>query len=301
MIKSGIKKCFGFLGLEISKTSTAELNDPIVSKKKYFRDILRIDLPHSLYGFCYRGFEFIKSLHDNVSATFYLDKQELRVKVGGLSYIVTSWEELLILKEVFVEGIYNFQSIDDFAFIDVGMNVGITSLYFSQVPSCKEILSFEPFDKTLIKAEQNLALNESSKKITVKKFGLGYPERTIEVNYSEEYKGSVGINGVASYINKDIDREVLELKIKDVYEALSSVIASDLKKVMKIDCEGAEYEIIRRLDETRMIKDINFYMIEWHINGPGDIKSIFKRNGFDVLSFNDLSKDIGLIYAYKGN
>ena len=72
------------------------------------------------------------------------------------------------------------------------MNVGVTSLFFANKPLCERVIAFEPFQPTLSLAKNNLERNVNSAKIQVNEFGLGYPARTVKVNYSEETKGCIG-------------------------------------------------------------------------------------------------------------
>lgn len=273
-----------------------EVLDP---NRKYLLRLLDIDSLPNGYEFCLRGIEYIKKLDQGLNAKFYFHLDSLRIDVKGLTYEINSLEELLILDEVFLEGVYNFEVKKPFTFIDIGMNVGITSLSVSCNALCQKVIAFEPFELTINKALKNFKLNKSSNKIELNKYGLGYPERTINVEYSEEHKGSVGIHGVATHVDNDKNRQLINLKIVDVKRALANILNNEESFIMKIDCEGAEYEIIDRLDKVDFLKKVNLYLIEWHREGPKELKSIFLANDFKVLSFNDNSSNIGMLYAFK--
>jgi len=247
-------------------------------------------------SFLIDGLDHIIKLKQIDDFSLNLTNGEWICHIGGLEFAINSAEELLILREVFINGIYNIDSAQSFTFIDIGMNVGITSLFFAQKPECKKVISFEPFKPTLSFARKNMEKNKVAQKIHINEVGLGYPSRTLTINYSEEHKGSVGINGVASYLGqKDLREE--QLPILDVFEALNKIV--DEKIILKIDCEGSEYEILERLNETALLSRFNVIMIEWHFKGPCLLRKILADNNFEILSMGEHNLNIGMLYAFK--
>ena len=292
-MKNIIKKLLNGLGFQISRLPQ---NNSLAQDELF--EVLGFSVDEKQRDFLMRGKNFLMNLKAN-NATFESINNKLVIQIDGLKFSINSWEELLILNEVFIEGIYNYKSEDEFILFDIGMNVGITSLYFSNNKKCSSIFAFEPFSKTREFAKENFSLNHTSSKINVYDFGLGYPERTIKVNYNEEFKGSVGINGVAEYINVE-DKDVFELEIRDVAEnILQNSIDNNKNIILKIDCEGAEYEIINRLKAQNVLSKISCLMIEWHVNGPNQIVDTLLSENFKIFSFNENSKTIGMIYAVK--
>lgn len=292
-MKNIIKKLLNGLGFQISRLPQ---NNSLAQDELF--EVLGFSVDEKQRDFLMRGKNFLMNLKAN-NATFESINNKLVIQIDGLKFSINSWEELLILNEVFIEGIYNYKSEDEFILFDIGMNVGITSLYFSKNEKCSAIFAFEPFSKTREFAKENFSLNHTSSKIKVFDFGLGFPERKIKVNYNEEFKGSVGINGVAEYINVE-DKDVFELEIRDVAEnILQNSIDNNKNIILKIDCEGAEYEIINRLKAQNVLSKISCLMIEWHVNGPNQIVDTLLSENFKIFSFNENSKTIGMIYAVK--
>jgi len=247
--------------------------------------------------FLIKGINHIQSLKKiNDFSLKYLNGEWI-CHIEGLNFVINSTEELLIVEEVFINGVYNVEINHPFVFIDIGMNVGITSLFFANKPDCKKVIAFEPFQPTLAHARKNFKKNGISCKIQVNEVGLGYPSRTLTINYSEEWKGSVGIDGVASYIEKKKDIREEQLPIIDVFEALNDI--ADEKIILKIDCEGSEYEILERLNDTGLLPRFDVIMIEWHIKGAAPLRKILHDNNFDILSMGEHSLNIGMLYAFK--
>ena len=248
-------------------------------------------------SFLIKGVNHIQSLKKLDDFSLNYENEEWICHVNGLSFAINSTEELLILEEVFINGIYNVEVKHSFVFIDIGMNVGITSLFFANKPTCKKVVAFEPFQPTLAFARKNFSKNNIAYKIQMNEVGLGYPPRTLKINYSEESKGSVGINGVASYIGMKKDIREEQLPIIDVFETLKNIV--DEKIILKIDCEGSEYEILERLNDTNLLPRFDVIMIEWHIKGAASLQKILFENNFEILSMGEHNTDIGMLYAFK--
>jgi len=82
-----------------------------------------------------------------------------------------------------------------------------------------------------------------------------------------------------------------------VFVALNDI--TDEKIILKIDCEGSEYEILERLNDTGLLPRFDVIMIEWHIKGTAPLRKILHDNNFDILSMGEHNMNIGMMYAFK--
>lgn len=220
---------------------------------------------------------------------------------NGLKIYVESSEEFFILKEVFVEKDYNLLSNENFVVFDIGMNIGISSLFFALNQKVTQIYSFEPVVTTYNQAVYNLELNQAySSKIEAFHFGLGGSSRVEKVLYNSEAKGNCGIRLDSSLVIDRNNAEEIEINIQDVSKVLPDLMAkhSGQKVVLKIDCEGAEYEIIQKLNDANLFNDIDVLLIEWHDKGPKILEDLLTANNFRVVS-RHLTSISGMIYAFK--
>lgn len=215
-------------------------------------------------------------------------------------YIETS-EEFFILKEVFVEKDYNLLSNESCVVFDIGMNIGISSLFFGLQKNVEKIYSFEPVFNTYQQAIYNVALNENlSSKIEAFNIGLGASTRVEKVLYNPQAKGNCGIRLEASLvIDKDNSKEI-EINVQDISTILPDLFAkhSQQKIVLKIDCEGAEYEILQKLSDSHLLTQVDVLLIEWHDKGSEILENILIANDFRVVS-RYLTSISGMIYAFK--
>jgi FkbM family methyltransferase len=220
---------------------------------------------------------------------------------NDLKVYLESSEEFFIVKEVFVEKDYNLLSNENFVVFDIGMNIGISSLFFALNQKVTQIYSFEPVVTTYDQAIYNLKLNKAySHKIEAFNFGLGGSSRVEKVLYNSQAKGNCGIRLESSLVIDKKDAKEIEINIKDVSAILPDLMAkhSGQPVVLKIDCEGAEYEIVQKLNDANLLKDVEMLLIEWHDKGAKLLEDLLIANNFRVVS-RHLTSITGMIYAFK--
>ena len=232
----------------------------------------------------------LESHEDGVLASF----NELQL------YIETP-EEFFIMKEVFIEKDYNLLSKESFVVFDIGMNIGISSFFFALNKNVEKIYSFEPVVTTYNQALYNLELNKSySHKIEAFNFGLGGSSRVEKVLYNSQAKGNCGIRMESSLVVDRDNAKEIEISIKNISEIIPGLMAKHpaQQKVLKIDCEGAEYEILQKLNDANLLVDIDVLLIEWHDKGAKILEDLLMANNFRVVS-RHLTSITGMLYAFK--
>ncbi len=264
---------------------------------------LDLTLEHNLFRFLLQGYENALVLKQLRGAEFNIENHKLFITLDTLTFEVQTAEELFILKEIFVEGVYNFNlqhDMEDYLLIDIGMNVSYASCYFAKVKQIPQIIYFEPFTPTYNQGKVNIALNDLDGKIDARNYGLGGCNEVLSVPYAPEFRGQVGIQGT-DYIRSNITESAIEkIYIKNAFEPLLAIVNdfSSKRFIMKIDCEGAEYNLIERIP-LKMLERCDLIMMEWHEKGPKPIEQWLQENGFTNMSFYPYSKRAGMIYAIK--
>ena len=222
---------------------------------------------------------------------------------SDVSIFVESPEEIFIISEVFVEYDYNFTSTKNCIVIDIGANIGISSLFFSRLKFVDKIYSFEPVPQTYQQAKNNISNNKSISKVTqLHNFGLGKNNRSEVFIFNKEMKGNTGVRGLLSpsYAANSNNFTEVKVSIRDTSEIITQIKNDNNgeKIVVKMDCEGAEYEIFDNLTNSGVLNDIDVFMIEWHDKGPAEIENALINAHFNCFSRN-LGANSGMIYAFK--
>lgn len=229
-------------------------------------------------------------------------KDGFLVNFLDLNIYVESAEEFYILNEVFVNGDYNYSSNTKSILIDIGANVGISSLFFSRYIFIDKIYAFEPVKDTFEQAQYNFKLNKKINKVEwIKNIGLGSYNRKESFLFDKNTKGNTGIRGVLSpSYSSNYEAESREVQIYDASVEINKILENikDKKVIIKMDCEGAEYEILDNLFQSGTIKKIDVLLLEWHDKGSKLIEDILLESGFKLFSRN-LDSITGMVYAYK--
>lgn len=200
---------------------------------------------------------------------------------------------------IFFENVYNCVWKGNAIVIDIGANIGLSTLFFAAKQNVEKVIGYEPLKTTYEKALSNFNLNkvEIRKKIEIYNLALSNVNEEREVRY----------NGLAnrttfSICKKkyDSDTEVTNIHVRDASEVLFPILKEYLNKkiIMKIDCEGAEYKIFESLESSDLIKSVDIFMIEYHSCDNRIIENCLISNGFKYIKTNTADY-IGFIYAFN--
>ena len=245
-----------------------------------------------------------RSLKEESGVVFSLvNGEELLIETKNFKAIVQSEEDLFILNEILVAGTYNFDHHRPVVVLDVGMNAGIAALSFAAMENVLAVIGYEPFSRTYQQAQRNFGLNpELASKIITHNTGLGAYERNLTVEYCYEWKGSVSILGFPDHKRPGQTISAEDIVLEDVCKVLDSIVARypGIDIVAKIDCEGAEYELIEALCSANKISAVKIIMMEWHNNGPETLMNRLRASGFSAFSLMPNGK-VGMIYSVNSD
>lgn len=192
---------------------------------------------------------------------------------------------------------YHFDIDEKYVMFDIGLNLGITSLHKARDKNCVKIYGYEPFEPTFKLAQNNMDLNPKlSGKISIFDFGLGDTDKEMDINYNPDRPGAM-----SSVKNRFPECGKTEkIKIKRASSVLAPLFKKHKQKIfLKIDCEGAEKEILPDLDNAGLLNKADVIVMEWHFENPKWIIDLLKKNGFVVFCVSDVPNEIGMIRAYR--
>jgi FkbM family methyltransferase len=191
--------------------------------------------------------------------------------------------------------------IPDFAFtkkatvIDVGANQGFFSLYAASQGA--SVYAFEPCAENFKVLRWNVAKNGLENQ--VKAFNMAVTGKKGHVPLYVGLDGSGGIlSGTASVRNENRGGEGVQVRSVECtsLDSLLQDLHIERCDFLKMDCEGAEYEILKNTsgDSFRKIVRIS---IECHENRMAEAVAVLKSAGFEILS--QRAGEAGILKAAK--
>ena len=251
--------------------------------------------------------ECITPVHDLVNdyqpafnkCGYVVERKNNKIIINGNNLIIEGEADntLWTAASVLCNDEYHFDCAQKYTMFDIGLNLGITSLHKARDKNCVQIYGYEPFTPTFKLAEKNMKLNpELAQKISIFNYGLGDCDKEIAINYNPERPGAM--SSVKNIFSECSDVE--KIKIKSVSKILAPLIKTSKGKIfLKIDCEGAEKEILPDLHKSGLLKKVDIIVMEWHFENPQWIIDLLTENNFVVFRLNVIPDEIGMIRTYR--
>lgn len=199
-----------------------------------------------------------------------------------------------ILIEILIEDQYQINNIlkSNYKIVDIGGHVGFFSIFASRIIGKKgKIYVFEPFKPNFDQLMNNIKLNKI-KNIIAHNIAISGIEREVNFFISKQNVG-------AHSLIKGITNEHIKVKsttLKKIFQE------NNLEKIdlLKIDCEGCEYEILLRSPKN-ILKKIDTIILEQHITSNTEkyrAKSIIEYLRLEGFSVKILKE---IYYEKEGN
>jgi FkbM family methyltransferase len=161
--------------------------------------------------------------------------------------------------------------------LDIGMNIGDSSIYFI-LNGATRVIGVEPFSKNFEFASKNVKENNFQDRIQLIKASCSSKSGQIKIN---EYEG------VESSIEEsDTGTQIQIMTLEDIIKKYNIPNNS----ILKMDCEGCEDEVISSIP-TKVIRHFSDIQIEYH-NGYEEIKKKIEKSGFDVKIIKPTSSNV---------
>ncbi len=216
----------------------------------------------------------------------------------GVSFHIRELDDLNFINEVMVKNAYNILTPSPACVVDIGMNIGLTTLRLAASPHVREVHAFEPFASTFARAAANVSLNPALQdKIHMHNFGLLDRETELTTHVNSRDSGSYSVFGPGQ-------GEPVKIQLRDATATLRPIIdaaqARGLLVVLKVDCEGSEFAVFRSLEAGGLIGRVAAYMVEYH-HGHGPAEELTSRltsAGFVVVDLGSPGSN-GFFYAVR--
>lgn len=213
----------------------------IFSFKRFRKEYVQFNLSHIQLAWLY----FQTKVHP----------QKRKVETQFFQHKLTTFNNyfwlLHSIDEIFVEEVYNCVFESDYPkIIDCGANIGISILYFKQIAPAANIIAFEPDSHLCSIIEAN-----------VKSFGLQGVQVVNKGVWNEnaflEFEAEGTLGG-----EFQLGAETVSTKHKQVEVVRLRDLLHEEIDFLKIDIEGAEYEVLK--DCREKISNVRNVFIEFH-------------------------------------
>ena len=172
--------------------------------------------------------------------------------------------------------------------IDIGGNIGVFAAFVAVQDPQIRVFSFEPFPENTEYFERNIS-RSGIKNVTL---------------FQKAVAGKAGIRALTvsdSWVTHSLGTEgstgnMIEVECVPLDQVLNETGYCSL---LKIDCEGSEYEIFEGASE-RTLKRIQKVVCEYHKTADRDgenLRTFFEANNFKIDVFERLDEQTGLICA----
>jgi FkbM family methyltransferase len=198
--------------------------------------------------------------------------------------------DINIINEVFISKYYHsaLRFInEDYTIIDIGAHIGSFSILFGKIAKAGRIYAYESFIESYNLFKENIILNRIKNIIPFNLAICSKPSSRLKLyikTIGGEYAGN-SIYGSGKFV------KVNSTNLNELFK-INNISSCDL---LKIDCEGAEYDIIFN-SPKRIFKKIKNIILEYH-KGYGDYKLL--KDYLGSLGFKVREVKNGNIPLYK--
>lgn len=143
--------------------------------------------------------------------------------------------------------------------IDVGANVGFYTCHVARwVGPSGHVYAFEPEPRNVERLEANVALNGLQDRVSVRPVALSYEEGKAQFNRAAgEHSGWGSLNRYGEHVDH----------IVVTTQTVDSVVESeglDEVALLKVDVEGADFDVYRGAEKTLARRGFRHIMSEWN-------------------------------------
>jgi len=239
------------------------------------------------------------------SKTFQLPLKE--IELSGFWHIIRSiksdwlyyknyWEKNGIkfkhlynaINETFEEKQWDFLNVQNRSVLDIGAFIGDSSIYFI-LKGAKKVYAIEPHPDAYKEMLENIKLNNMEDKIIPINMGINYYNSYVSI-----YKNVPDTQGTLLKQEEE-GIKIPAGKLSDIIDKYNIDA-----QVLKMDCEGCEYDII--LKDYDIIKEFDEIGFEYHTyNTKISVSKLLEKlsKDFECKIIEEKSKDIGLVYCIR--
>jgi FkbM family methyltransferase len=225
----------------------------------------------------------VASLYQIRTVNLFLEEREINLK--SLPFLLDQSDEISIWRaetfwtkepETLAWLDYWGASEQSISFVDVGANIGIYTLYASSLKSFQVVFAIEPMPHTFKQLKKNIQLN-SFRNIEAINLPALSSQKPVKFIYNDTRVGSTG----GSVFEKSTYTNVGEELNTKTITGDSVLEDSPNQSIIKIDVDGAEFEVLKGFQDSIKKHKIISVLIEVDANTEVDVRHFLKHNDFE--------------------
>jgi FkbM family methyltransferase len=229
-------------------------------------------------------------------------EQTIELRGSGQRFKTRGVMDIWSIKETFLDRFYERFSTsigEGWSVIDIGGGVGDFTIFAASQNPKNSVYAFEPTPSSFRVLQENLDLNQV-------KNAQAFPQAIWSQEGQIVIDTTVGEPG--QYISKEIGPRASMENSEVLAPAITLEQALEITglahcNLLKIDCEGAEYEILFNSPST-VLERVERIIMEYHDNVTkythADLAEFLKERGFAVkVHPNDVHDYLGYLYASR--
>ncbi|MBI5412464.1 FkbM family methyltransferase [Candidatus Peregrinibacteria bacterium] len=239
--------------------------------------------------------------------------REFRFEKHLLQLDLNSEADESVFREVFLDTDYlilnDVIKAASHGILDIGGHIGLFSLYARGLNERAPILAYEPESTNFAAFKEHVRLN-SVAGVTLKNTAVAGSDGNAKLYVSADSHNHSLVQATAKTAT------VSAVSMQTIVEKHLAKAGVDFCDLVKMDCEGAEFEILRSMT-PELFKKIGVFYLEYHeyadepkegekgrIKGedrnPRLLRDIFQKNGFKTkLTVSRHDKRFGFILAHR--
>lgn len=239
-----------------------------------------------------KSYQFMKDRTDKSNSLHSYDY------MGKPVYYRTATSDMMIIHEILLKKDYAGEywlplEINPEVILDIGGNIGITSVYLAnRFPNAK-IYTFEPLPQNFEILKKNTELYDN---IEVFNVGLGQEDGSFDIFMSEDSENFGGASLYAEAGGVDTTQKIT-CQVRNANKMLEEIGVKSVD-LIKIDTEGAEYDILTALDQD-LVAGAKWITGELHGYKDFELLNNLEELGFSIGMKKALDNRLFMFHCAK--
>lgn len=224
----------------------------------------------------------------------------IRVRRDDVHFRVRGKMDVWSIKETFLDRFYErygFVIQPGWTVLDVGGGIGEFGLLAAHTGPGTQVYAFEPFPESFALMQENVRLNDAAN-VHLLEIALGAESGTAMLDLSSgeplQFQSQAPADSTTS--------RQIKVTMSSLHDALTQIDVVDVD-LIKIDCEGAEYDILFNADRT-VLERIHRIVMEFHDGvtdyAHTDLVRFLEEAGYVVETFpNPVHANLGYLRAIR--